>query len=226
MLAPSLPRGRADTILALMSDPFKYKPRFKDMRIKPPKDEAASHERVCEYPKCQRKAAVRAPKAPDRLHEHYWFCQSHAAEYNKSWNFFEGMSASAARAYQESAAYGHRPTWNFRGGSTSRRNAQRASVDWQSAFIDPFSMFGDRPPHNGQTHKPPEQEGPRPGRLQEKALDALGLEFGAEKTAIRRRYAELVRAYHPDSNGGDRTHEAALQKVVASYQILRNAGLA
>ncbi|TRO92655.1 J domain-containing protein [Glycocaulis profundi] len=208
-----------------MDGAFKYKPRFRDMRIKPPKDEAAATDRVCEYPKCQTKATVRAPKAPDRLNEHYWFCQSHAAEYNRNWNFFEGMSESAARAYQESASYGHRPTWNFRSGSTARRNAQKASVDWQSAFIDPFTVFGDRPPP-GQKSKTSRPEGPRPGRLQEKALDAMGLEFGAEKSAIRKRYAELVRAYHPDSNGGDRTHEAALQKVVASYQILRNAGLA
>jgi DnaJ-domain-containing protein 1 len=208
-----------------MDGAFKYKPRFRDMRIKPPKDEAAADEKVCEYPKCQTKATVRAPKAPDRLHEHYWFCQSHAAEYNRNWNFFEGMSESAARAYQESASYGHRPTWNFRSGSTGRKRAQKASVDWQSAFIDPFSLFGDRPPP-GHERKNGQPEGPRPGRLQEKALDAMGLEFGADKTAIRKRYAELVRAYHPDSNGGDRTHEAALQKVVASYQILRNAGLA
>ena len=24
------------------------------------------------------------------LNEHYWFCQPHAAEYNKQWNFFAG----------------------------------------------------------------------------------------------------------------------------------------
>lgn len=209
-----------------MSTGFKYTPRFRDMRIKPPKDEPSVDEDACDYPKCQRKATTRAPKSPNRLNEHYRFCQSHAAEYNKSWNFFEGMSESAARAYQESASYGHRPTWNFRGGSTHRKHAQRASVDWQSAFFDPFSVFGDRPPPGSGEAKRPESEGPRPGRLQEKALDALGLEFGAEKSEIRKRYAELVRAYHPDSNGGDRSHEDALQKVVASYQILRGAGLA
>ncbi|TGY90244.1 molecular chaperone DnaJ [Marinicauda algicola] len=207
-----------------MTQAFKYRPRFKDIRIKPPKDEPREQEKVCEYPKCQRKADSRAPKGPDRLHEYHWFCQSHAAEYNKSWNFFEGLSESAARSYQDSMAYGHRPTWNFSRGSNPRKRAERASVDWQKAFFDPFSLFGDSPPPGHERRHV--YEGPRPGRLQEKALDELGLEFGCEKSAVRKRYAELVRTYHPDSNGGDRSHEERLQKVVAAYQILKSAGMA
>lgn len=207
-----------------MTQAFKYRPRFKDIRIKPPRDEPRASERVCEYPKCTRKADSRAPKGPDQLHEYHWFCQGHAAEYNKSWNFFEGLSETAARNYQDSMSYGHRPTWNFSRGSGNRKRAERASVDWQKAFFDPFSFFGDRPPPGHASR--PASEGPRPGRLQERALDELGLEFGCEKGEVRKRYAELVRTFHPDSNGGDRSHEDRLQKVVAAYQILKSAGLA
>jgi curved DNA-binding protein CbpA len=32
-----------------------------------------------------------------------------------------------------------------------------------------------------------------------------------------------VRRYHPDHNGGDRSHEARLQKVIDAYQRLRKA---
>ncbi|PWE16816.1 molecular chaperone DnaJ [Marinicauda salina] len=208
-----------------MADTFQYKPRFKDIRIKPPRDEPRMDERECEYPRCRRKAEARAPKAPDRLNEHYWFCARHAGEYNKSWNFFEGMSESAVRAYQESLAYGHRPTWSFKAGASTRKKAEHASVDWQRAFFDPFSLFGERPPPgHDRAHSEPEKR--RHGRLVEKALDTLGLEYEAEKASVRKRYAELVRSYHPDSNGGDRSFEDQLQKVVAAYQILRNSGLA
>jgi curved DNA-binding protein CbpA len=31
----------------------------------------------------------------------------------------------------------------------------------------------------------------------------------------------LVRKYHPDRNGGDRSHEGKLQRVVEAYQLLR-----
>ena len=36
-------------------------------------------------------------------------------------------------------------------------------------------------------------------------------------------FAELVRRYHPDRNGGDRSHEKALQDVIAAYTALKGA---
>ncbi len=41
-----------------------------------------------------------APKSP-LSSEKWWFCEDHAAEYNRNWNFFEGMSAEQARQYSE-----------------------------------------------------------------------------------------------------------------------------
>ena len=34
---------------------------------------------------------------------------------------------------------------------------------------------------------------------------------------------KLVRQYHPDRNGGDRSFETRLQAVVEAYQLLRRA---
>jgi curved DNA-binding protein CbpA len=51
----------------------------------------------------------------------------------------------------------------------------------------------------------------------------LGLREDADLHAVRRRYSELVRRFHPDRNGGDRSHEALLQSVVEAYQLLRRA---
>ena len=44
-----------------------------------------------------------------------------------------------------------------------------------------------------------------------------------DKAGLRRRYSELVRRYHPDRNGGDRSSEGKLQGVVEAYQLLRKA---
>ncbi len=54
-----------------------------------------------------------------------------------------------------------------------------------------------------------------------KAFTVLKLDISADRRALRQRYAALVRAYHPDHNGGDRAHEKALQSVVEAYQRLR-----
>jgi curved DNA-binding protein CbpA len=34
-----------------------------------------------------------------------------------------------------------------------------------------------------------------------------------------------LRRYHPDRNGGDRTHEAALGRTIAAYDVLRKSGV-
>jgi DnaJ-domain-containing protein 1 len=55
------------------------------------------------------------------------------------------------------------------------------------------------------------------------ALGVMGLDPQADRQRLRKRYSELVRRYHPDRNGGDRSHEGRLQRVVEAYQLLRGA---
>jgi len=56
-----------------------------------------------------------------------------------------------------------------------------------------------------------------------RALEALGLSLDADRRELRNRYSQLVRKYHPDRNGGDRSFEARLQGVVEAYQLLRRS---
>ena len=58
-----------------------------------------------------------------------------------------------------------------------------------------------------------------------KNLRVLGLPVDADRRALRTRYAELVRKFHPDRNGGDRSHEKALQAVIEAYQALKSRPL-
>lgn len=61
------------------------------------------------------------------------------------------------------------------------------------------------------------------GDRDRRALSVLGLGHDADRRALRQRYSDLVRRYHPDRNGGDRSHEKALQAVLEAYQILRKS---
>lgn len=54
-----------------------------------------------------------------------------------------------------------------------------------------------------------------------RALEVMGLGVDVDRKALRRRYSDLVRRYHPDRNGGDRSHEGRLTRVVEAYQLLR-----
>ena len=60
-------------------------------------------------------------------------------------------------------------------------------------------------------------------KAERRALSVLGLGEDADLHALRQRYSALVRRYHPDKNGGDRSHEGRLGEVIEAYQLLRKA---
>ena len=218
-----------------MPGAFQYKPKFVDIRVRPPKpgEEAQADdvyalkpgERRCDHPGCSMPASARAPKSRDMMNEHYWFCQPHAAEYNRNWNFFAGMSEGEIRARQEAEqTTGGRPTWDFKASRNSRESAAFASnfSRGKGGYRDPFNMFG-----NGGAGGPgPEAKTSRRlGKIERNALADLDLDENAEGPAIRARYTELVKRCHPDANGGDRSAEHKLQRVIKAYQALRKAGM-
>jgi hypothetical protein len=214
-----------------MARAFQYRPKFVDIRVRPPSEKEAEQsddvyrlkpgERACDHPGCRMAASARAPKSREMLNEHYWFCQPHAAEYNKSWDFFSGMSEGEVRAHQEKSALGDRPTWEFKASRGSREAAAAAKNFGQGQYRDPFNVFG-----GGPIPSKPAPEVRRLGKLERNALADLDLDEAADGPAIRSRYIELVKRTHPDSNGGDRSAEHKLQRVIKAYQVLKKAKLA
>lgn len=219
---------------------FQYKPRFKDMRVRPPRegeDEAVEAdvltlkpgEKPCQWPDCSRAATARAPKSRQRLHDFYDFCQGHAGEYNKGWNFYAGMSEGEIRAAQENEAMtGGRPTWEMKAGKFSREAAAfaakmgTANTTGAGSWRDSFGLFGRRT----RQPAPGEAEGLRLGKLERTALADLDLEAGVDKAAIKARYHDLLKRFHPDLNQGDRGAEAKLQRVIKAWKTLKKAGMA
>ena len=213
-----------------MPGAFQYKPKFVDIRVRPPGEEAQEAdvhelkpgERRCDHPGCFRTASARAPKSRDMLNEHYWFCQPHAAEYNRNWNFFAGMSEGEVRRRQQEELFtGGRPTWEMKAGRMSREAAAfSAKFRKGEGYRDPFNLFGK---NGGRPNPEPDER--RLGKIERNALADLDLDVHADGPKIRTRYTELVRRLHPDANGGDRSGEHKLQRVIKAYQSLRKAGM-
>lgn len=204
-----------------MSHTFEYRPKFVDIRVKKPDAARAPREpsdQACDYTGCKRAGAHRAPKGREHDGQYWHFCVDHAAEYNKRWNYFSGMSDAEWADYQAREEVGHRPTWTFRGGRLDRFSAAMRGFRGGG---DPFSLFGSRDP-SAASAKATQR---RLTKMQQKALEALQLDEKADAAEIRTRYAELVKRWHPDSNGGDRGAEEALQRVLNAYQTLKAAGL-
>jgi len=205
-----------------MAAAFNYRPKFIDIRASKRATEEARPlqpgERACDHMGCARAGECRAPKGRERLNEYWWFCAEHAADYNRRWNFFAGMSEDDLREFERQAWVGHRPTWAFKAGRGDREAAAFRAFQ-AGRMRDRFGVF-----EGGKTG-PDFEPRPRHNRTQLLALEVLGLEQTADAAAIRNRYAELVKRYHPDSNGGDRSAEERLNKVIKAYQLLKHGGL-
>ncbi len=211
-----------------MAASFQYRPRFKDIRVRPPGAAGPTPdmdvhalkpgETRCDHPSCTRAGETRAPKSRDLLSDHYWFCRPHAAEYNRHWNFFAGLSEGETRARMaEEQVTGGRPTWSMKGGGRNREAAAMRGV-----YRDPFGVFGPEGARAGDDRTAAER---RLGKLERGALADLDLDASAQGPAIRMRYLELVKRCHPDANGGDRSAETKLQRVIKAYKTLQKAKL-
>ena len=205
-----------------MSDVFEYKPKFVDIRVKKPDPERvtrAQSDRPCDHIGCQRVGSHRAPKGREHEGQFWHFCVDHAAESNKRWDYFAGMNESELESYRAREEVGHRPTWTFRSGRLDRFSAAARGFR-AGRRADAFGLFGGEP-----VSEPVMPRQRRLTRLQGMALEAMSLDENADAGQIRARYAELVKRWHPDSNGGDRGAEANLQRVIKAYQTLKAAGL-
>jgi len=199
---------------------------FDSIRIKPSCDEPkAAAEATCEAEGCTAPGLYRAPKGR-RAEGQYWrFCMNHVKAYNASYNYFDGMNDAAVQAYQKDALIGHRPTWamgvNRTGPSKPEGDTAR---DW--AYVDPLGILrangvGDK----GRRARPEEPERPKRSGTVRKALDVLGLDEAADTAAIKAQYKTLVKRFHPDANGGDRSFEDRLRDIIRAHDVLRAAGL-
>jgi len=214
-----------------MAYAFRYKPRFVDIRVRPPKPDGDEREpdvhtlkpgeRPCEHPECRLAATARAPKSRDLPGEHYHFCQAHAAEYNRHWDFWSGLTEAEIRRRQvEEQSTGGRPTWSFKGGRV-KREAESAAA--RGLFGDPFGLFGQAKYKAEDDRRANERH---LGKMERNALADLDLDAAADAAAIRARYKDLVKRNHPDANGGDRSTEHKLQRVIKAYKTLQKSGLA
>ena len=208
-----------------MTEASSYRVKFVDIRVPSNrgrgKPEPKKEVRVCDAPSCSQEATCRVSQHPSRPQLHYWYCQSHAAEHNRRWNYFDGLSDAAAAAFQADIANGHRKTWKFGRGPMGGARAADAydPSTWRGAeFFDFARRAAD------DARKDAEEK--KVNAKFKRAYSELGVEGEPSVEAVRERYAEMVKRLHPDMNGGDRSSEEKLARVIQAYKALKAAGRA
>lgn len=159
----------------------------------------------CEWPGCTATGEFRAPRSnrvPGDVGGWQFLCLDHVRAFNAGYNYFDGLSPDEIHAAQSPLA-----GW-----------AKEAVRGGRMAFTfgDPHGLFSDA---KAATQAP----GRWAAKGDAQALGTLGLDRNAAAVDIRRAYRALVRRYHPDSNGGDRSQEGKLQAVVKAFTHLKAA---
>lgn len=182
----------------------------------------------CQWRGCEAPGVHKAPKGRGREGEFFNFCVKHVRHYNKTYNYFDGMTDEDIVDYQDDARTGHRPTWSvgsnsWAHGTGGKPDAGAKPAGFQAGFGtgDNHGLFGDgdettsRAPRKKRTIR----------NVERKALTALNLDVDATKDEIKTRFKELVKRHHPDSNAGDGGSEDKLREVIQAYNYLKQAGL-
>ena len=173
------------------------------------------HDAPCSEPGCREPGEFRAPMSPgtfDGPGAWRWLCLDHVREFNAHYNYFTGMSSDEIEAQQRPFAGWERETRAF---ATSGADRPPRWADFSDPLDAISGRFRNRPRDDERKDGKPLSGDDR------RALKELGLDVDADRKALRTRYSELVRKYHPDKNGGDRSFEKKLQAVIEAYQHLR-----
>lgn len=177
-------------------------------------------EAVCAHPGCEASGEFRAPPADGRRPsfdgpgDWRWLCLDHVREFNAGYNYFDGMSADEISEAQN--PYGG---WDRETRAFAHAGAD-APPRWAD-FADPLDAIGARFRRSAAPDGP-RRDGRELSGEDRKNLKTLGLPADTDRRALRRRYADLLRRYHPDHNGGDRRHERTLQSVIEAYTSLKS----
>lgn len=181
--------------------------------------EPQAHVRACDHPGCTAEGTHRAPKSPDRLDEHYWFCLEHVRAYNANWDYFRGKNQKDINDFHRARACWERPTWEMGSGRRAPTGARRIHIS------DPFDLlrerFGEEFTANTEGRFHP--GGNAVSFEDQKALNALGLEAGATRDDIKKAFKKLVKQYHPDVAGNDRKTAERFRIIADAYRHLAAA---
>jgi len=146
-------------------------------------ERGATKVRLCDREGCDRPGDRPAPKSPNSP-ERWYFCEEHAGEYNRNWNYFEGLTAEEAAAREEADrrdtsgfADAKYYAWGGPGDGTRSRDEMRAlavlELDSDSSFEEVKAAWRRLAKANHPDARPGDAEAAERFRAVQAAWDVL-----------------------------------------------------
>ena len=166
----------------------------------------------CDKDDCHQKGEYRAPKSRLTLNEYYYFCLEHVKEYNKSWDFYKGLSVNQIENSMREDTIWNRPSWPLKG------NPNKIFEQINNLFNDEFNELNQK--NNADSYFKNKLIDEKLTKEENTALDILNLKFPLTLEKIKKNYKKLVKIFHPDVNGNNKNAEEKFKEINKSYKIL------
>tara|TARA_B100002051_G_scaffold245143_1_gene252306 strand:- start:548 stop:1156 length:609 start_codon:yes stop_codon:yes gene_type:complete len=171
-----------------------------------------SHIRKCDRENCNKKGEFKAPKSRISLNEYFYFCLEHVKEYNKSWDFYKGLSVNQIENSMRHDIIWNRPSWPLKG------NPYKVMEQINNFFNEEIDEFNPKEGENSFFKNKLLNE--NLSIEENEALKILNLKLPLTMDKIKKNYKKLVKIFHPDVNGNNKTAEEKFKEINKSYKII------
>ena len=168
--------------------------------------------RKCEKEDCQEKGEFRAPKSRILLNQYYFFCLDHVKEYNKSWDFYRGLSVNQIETSMREDIIWNRPSWPLKGNPYKVINEINELYEDDPNLLNLDRSYGEYFKNKIIDEKLTSEEN--------LALSTLELKLPLTLENIKKNYKKLVKIFHPDVNGNNKKAEDKFKEINSAYKIL------
>ena len=164
---------------------------------------------ICDWNNCSKEGSYKAPVEKDNSKKFRMLCLYHVKEFNKNWNYFDGMNDSQICEFVKSDMTWHKPTQSF--GSSDNffkilwNNTLKDEINKSKIKKQFDSMRQFKFDHNDV-----------------KAFSILGLSVGMRWEKVQEKFKKLVKKFHPDMNAGNKKYEDRLKVITLAYTQLKN----
>ena len=170
--------------------------------------------RKCDKENCEEKGEFRAPKSRILLNQYYFFCLNHVKEYNKSWDFYKGLSVNQIETSMREDIIWNRPSWPLKGNPYKLINEINELYEDDPNLLNLDRSYGEYFKNKIIDEKLTSEEN--------SALSTLELKLPLSLENIKKKYKKLVKIFHPDVNGNNKKAEDKFKEINSAYKILLN----
>jgi len=168
--------------------------------------------KYCDKNGCTLKGEYKAPKSRLKLNEYYYFCLIHVKEYNKSWDFYKGLTVDQIEKSMRKDTIWDRPSWPLKG------SPRKVMEQINEFLIYDYNLF-----ENDRNYKKYYKKKFLDANLtkdQNIALELFDLKLPVTLEQIKKKYKKLVKIFHPDVNDNNKDAENKFKEINESYKIL------